>query len=353
MSRMLDFSQMPGELLGRQYEEALRRTLATLWRQKQLILKTIAITLALGILASFMLPKRYTAEALVHGGYAPYAHTVGRGENGAPTVNLDASLVVETQSRLLESHQLARDVVNRLGLDQLRSELTEGVFSGWLQRFLYGDAVDSDNYKEDKAAARLQRGLSVKTEPRVYLIAVQYTAGDPELAARITNAFVVEFLRVNALQALSAQRASAQAALAEQTVTFGEKHPTVIAARARLEGANSLLNAQLSEAPDDIVRDAGENAIFAQAVAVPASPSPPLILGLAVLIGAMVGIGVAMWIARHDIGLRSLGSVVQRDAKFSQIGSAKRQGIKRQPTKRRGELPEETSGTEGAVSPAR
>ena len=114
-------------------------------------------------------------------------------------------MLVETRSRLLQSQQLARRVVERLGLERIRPAVSEGLFSSWLRAKFYGDAR-APGYPEDMAAKRLLRGLSVTTEPRSYLIAVRYTAGDPELAALITNAFVVEFLQTIRLRILFQQR---------------------------------------------------------------------------------------------------------------------------------------------------
>ena len=59
----------------------------------------------------------------MHRGFADTV-SAGRGKNNAgPLVNLDASLLVAARARLLQSHQLARQVVDRFGYEQLRSEL--------------------------------------------------------------------------------------------------------------------------------------------------------------------------------------------------------------------------------------
>ena len=144
------------------------------------------------------------------------------------------------------------------------------------------------------AATRLLRGLSVKTEPRVYLITVQYTAGDPELAALIANTFVAELVRTTTLQTLSERRTSAQAALSEQLAMFGDKYPKVREATVRLQAADALLKEQLSKTFEEIRRAAGENVTFAQAVAVPSSPKPTLSIGIALIVGLVIGVGLAL-----------------------------------------------------------
>ena len=152
----------------------------------------------------------------MRGDFADAVGTSYEKSSGGTVVALDASMLVETRSRLLQSQQLARRVVERLGLERIRPAVSEGLFSSWLGAKFYGDAR-APGYPEDIAAKRLLRGLSVKTEPRVYLITVRYTAGDPELAALITNAFVAEFLQTTRLRTLFLQRDLAQQALSERS----------------------------------------------------------------------------------------------------------------------------------------
>ena len=90
--------------------------------------------------------------------------------------------------------------MQRLGLERISPAVSENPISSWLQAQFYGDVAKTPEFQEDLAARKLLRGLSVRTEPRVYLITVNYTARDPELAAVITNAFFVELLQTITLQ---------------------------------------------------------------------------------------------------------------------------------------------------------
>lgn len=297
MPSILDAVHVEASSVGDQYQQVLATTLANLYRRKLLIIAIIAIALALGIAALLVMPKQYTAEAYIRGGFvAPHAVATDQVGSGGPVLAFDASLVVETRARLFQSHQLARQVVEDLGLERLRPLVSQGKFSSWWQDKVYGDAANAPEYQEDMAAMKLSRGLLVKTEPRVYLITLSYTAADPELAALITNTFVVEFLRATALQTLSEQRDSAQATLSQQLATFGDKHPKVIEARVRLATADSLFNAELGKSTEEILNGAGENIAFAQANVVPSSPKPLLVIGLAFLVGLLASIGLATWL---------------------------------------------------------
>ena len=287
------------------YEGTLRVTLRLMWRNKLLVLATIAAALVIGIALALVMPTRYTAEAYVRGDFADAVVTSYGKSSGGAVVALDASMLVETRSRLLQSQQLARRVVERLGLERIRPAVSEGLFSSWLRAKFYGDAR-APGYPEDMdmAAKRLLRGLSVKTEPRVYLIAVRYTAGDPELAALITNAFVVELLQTTRLRILFQQRDLAQQALSEDLATLGANHPKVLEAKMRLEAADAVLKAQLSKTSDELERTAGGNVSFAQATIIPSSPNPPFLIGIALLVGLAGGIAIAALRGRSELSFK-------------------------------------------------
>jgi uncharacterized protein involved in exopolysaccharide biosynthesis len=179
------------------------------------------------------------------------------------------------------------------------------------------DSPTAPDYQDDLAATMLSGELSVKTEPRTYLITLQYTAGDPELAALITNTFVIEFLRMGRLENLSQQRYSAQRML-EQLATLGEQHPKVIQEKIRLEAADALLKAEEGKTNEEIRRNAGGNVTFAEANAVPSSPNLKFITGIALFVGLAGGIAI--------------GAV--RGPKLSPIRDAERQGNHRQGARR-------------------
>jgi len=296
---ILDPVHIGPPILGIQYGQVVIGTLGKLLRRKTLIMAMIAAALVFGVIAVFAMPKHYTAEAFIREGLAASeSATAAHAISGNRPVAFDASLLVETRSQLFQSHQLARQVVQDIGLERLRSIVGQSRLSSWWQREFYG-ATNAPAYQEEIAATKLLHGLSVKTEPRVYQIELSYSAKDPELAASITNAFVAEFLRTNSLQKLSGQRAAAQAALSEDLATLGDKHPKVQEARMRLASIDRLTKEELSKSPEDIEKLAGENITFAEASVIPSSPNPPLIIGFALVVGLAGGIGRALWLERN------------------------------------------------------
>jgi uncharacterized protein involved in exopolysaccharide biosynthesis len=214
-------------------------------------------------------------------------------------MNLDLVRVIETQSQLLlESHMLARRVVQQIGLERLQPLVSQRRL--WLA---FGSAAKNPGNEVDKntgdevdvAAASLLRGLLVTSDPHTYLIAVRYSAGDPELAELVTNAFVAELLRSDKLQTLSKQRSMAEATLAIQLGKFGDKHPGVAQARMRLAATDALFKEQLNQGEEAILQAAGEN--VTKAVSAAAS-STTLVIGLSLLAGLAIGVGIALWLER-------------------------------------------------------
>jgi uncharacterized protein involved in exopolysaccharide biosynthesis len=300
MSRILDSLHSADASLGSHYEEKVRLALANVWRNKLLLIATAAAALVIGIALTLAMPKRYTAEAYIRGVTTEEA-AASDGKNGA-IIGLDASVLVQTRSHLLQSQQFARQVVKRLGLERIRAAGSESPFTSWLHAKFYGDAAGTPEFQVDMAARKLLQNLSVKTEPREYLITLRYPAENPEMAALIANTFVVEFCQTIALQILYRQRDAAQSALSKELATLGEKHPRVLEARVSLEYADAALKAQQAKTSEEIERTAGATATFAQAAGVPSSPNPPFLIGLALLVGLVGGIAIVMFRGRAQGG---------------------------------------------------
>jgi Chain length determinant protein len=64
---ILDSVHIESPPLGVQYKQVLAALLVRLLRYKLLIMAIVAAALALGIMATLAMPKRYTAEAYVRG----------------------------------------------------------------------------------------------------------------------------------------------------------------------------------------------------------------------------------------------------------------------------------------------
>lgn len=122
---------------------------------------------------------------------------------------------LETQIEILKSEKIALDVVNRLNLAE--ASQAESKTPRLDLRSLLGFTQKSPDEPKDEGEARrraalkdFQAGLSVDRVGLSYVVAVAFTASDPELAARAANetarAYVVDqdAARVEAAQSASA-----------------------------------------------------------------------------------------------------------------------------------------------------
>jgi uncharacterized protein involved in exopolysaccharide biosynthesis len=279
------------------FGEVLHAALASLWRRKLLVGAIVATALALGVIAVFVIPPSYTPEAYIRGGFV-VSNAIATDEGStsvAPHVGLELTTVIETQSHLLQTHDLARRVVQQLGLEKLQPEVSE---THWLPDKFYGSAANIQEDQTDRTATRLSSRLSVTSDAvRGYSIRLRYTGADSALATVITNAFAAEFLRSSKLQTLSQQRSSAVATLSRQRAKFGDKHPRVTQTKMLLAALDDLFKEQLTEAPEALLQAAGEN--VTKATDAPSSPNPRVLIGLFLAIGVVVGLGVALWLERR------------------------------------------------------
>jgi uncharacterized protein involved in exopolysaccharide biosynthesis len=263
------------------------------WRHKRLMFGILAAALALGMIAVLVIPTRYTAEAHLSGEFLAANPATNEDKTPSIPISLDLSRVIETQSRLLQSHQVALRVVQQIGLERLQPVVNK---RPWLPDGLNDSTVKTQSELEAIAAATLLGGLSVRSDPRAYLLTVLYSAEDPELVVLITNAFVAELLRNAKLQDLSQKRAFAEAVLSQHLARFGDKHPRLVNVRMRLAVANDLLKEQLKASPEAILNAAGEN--VTKAISGTPRPRPAFVIGLLLLVGLVIGIGVALWLER-------------------------------------------------------
>jgi len=268
---------------------ALLAMLGAVWRRKLLMLGIVTASLLLGIAAAASIPPRYAAQAYIRGELVAQdmlpmqVKNMSTGTMSSGPMSLDAMRVIETQSRLLQSNRLARRVAEQIGLDRLQSVL--------------GNAAKSRGDPLDSAAEGLLSALSVTTDSRAYLITVSHRSGDPDLSMLIANSFVAELLRSTRLQVLFQQRYNAQAELSLQLAKFGEKHPKVAALRTQLAATDETLKRQMNESPEAILQDAGEYVNGSTAVSAP--PTSRFVIGLFLLVGLVLGLGVALWLDRR------------------------------------------------------
>jgi uncharacterized protein involved in exopolysaccharide biosynthesis len=279
------------------YENVARATLLSIWHHKRLIASFVVVALVLASLVIPVMPRKYSAEALVY----PNLFLREQGPTKVQALaSVDAAALINSEARLIRSDAIVRAVVKRLGLDRDTSTHSWMSWSlDWIKAWLF---PETRNYSPfDRAVATLRNKVSVVNDSRSYLVSISYTGSSAEEATRVVNAFAIEYLRDKAIQNRLDGVNAAEGELGRQLAIYGEKHPRVLQAAEGLEAARSSLKAAMSPqdgGQDDIVTEEGVK--LAVPNRTPTSPKGFMILGLAFLVSLVGGGSLAVWRDRRD-----------------------------------------------------
>ncbi|MCC7046248.1 MAG: hypothetical protein IT562_06005 [Alphaproteobacteria bacterium] len=307
-------SDLPEEgTLGRQYGAVALDALATMWRFKWLFVAFAACGLAAGLGTFLVSGSRYTADGLIQ--LDSNLDSGNPAAKGPPRTTIDGALIVEGEARIIRSRPFVRKVVQNLQLDKLpefqpaRSALLR--FADMLG-LPAGQVAPEAMSPVDQAATEVMRWLSVTNDIRSYLINVSFTARNPDLAARVANGFVEEYLKSKALQRLLDSEAAARAEIAELSITFGDKHPRITRAIANLaETKARRIEEQQNQSSNAEFRYVGEGLAQAPAIAIPSGPRLPIALAIGLGGGIVAAIMLIMLLERRDRGFRTDTPVLQ------------------------------------------
>lgn len=186
----------------------LAAALGALRRRKRAILASLLAVNAAAVALVLLLPPRYTATATVavESGEARALETRPVAK-GIPVILPGDSSVIATQVNVLRSQALATQVVVALGLDRdpppptVKDRLA-GLIRNWLPeswRATLGLGDDparmaSPDAVRQAAVGRFLDRLSVGLQGESRIIAVSFTAGTPDQAARVANKVVAAYL---------------------------------------------------------------------------------------------------------------------------------------------------------------
>jgi capsular polysaccharide biosynthesis protein len=275
------------------YGMVAQHTLRILWQRKWLIAATVVAGLVLAVIALTQMEPRYTSEALIQVNLNP-----DTGPKSQSTVSVNAAEVVDSTARLIRSRTTADAVVARLGLDGDPRFERQPRLSRWLSAARSALGLQQTALTpRDLAVDALMRQVRVTPEPRSYLISVAVTAGDPEIAAKLANAVVAEYLRRQTLKELAETRSTVEHDLTDASLVYGPRHPTYLRASTRLEQLDARIAAlrDASSMGDLIKLATGYSVIAADKVMKPSGPDIPSILTLAILAGLSLGICLARY----------------------------------------------------------
>jgi uncharacterized protein involved in exopolysaccharide biosynthesis len=279
------------------YENVARATLSSIWQHKRLIASIVAAALILAALAIPIMPRKYSAEALVY----PNLFVREQGTTKVQALaSVDAAALINSEARLIRSDAIVRAVVKRLELDRdtsTHSWVAWGLDS--LKGWLFPEMRNHSPF--DRAVATLRNKVSVVNDSRSYLVSISYSASTADEAARVVNAFATEYLRDKAIQSRQDGVTAAEVELGRELAVYGEKHPKVMQAAEGLQAARNSLKAAMSPedgGQDDVVT--GDGVKLAVPNRTPTSPKGFMILGLAFLMSLVGGGSLAVWRDRRD-----------------------------------------------------
>lgn len=278
------------------YEDLAARVLPSIVRQRRLIASMVALALVLACAIIPLMPRKYSAEALIY----PSLFSREQGKV-VPLASVDATTLVTGEARLIHSDTILRAVAMRLG-ENPKATRTDSRTTRALDWIRATFLPETRNYSPfDRAVATLGKNVVVMNDTRSYVISISFTASTAEEAAKVVNAFVIEYLRDKANQRRIEKISAAEAELEQQRAVYGDKHPKTLQAIAELDAERASIEAAMNPQDSDQDEAASDQSVkLAAPNQTPTSPRGFVILGLAFLSALLTGIGVALWRDRRE-----------------------------------------------------
>jgi uncharacterized protein involved in exopolysaccharide biosynthesis len=290
MQSQQKFGGLEASDLRGHYEDVTAKTLRSIARHIWVIVALVMLALTVAALLLWQLPRQYSVEVLVQ----PDLFLSEDSAKDAPVATVEGSSFINGETRLIRSPMIARAVVKRLGLDR------DPEFAGprkldWLRTAVLPLAINSSSL--ERATWRVGGKLEVVNDPRSYLISVSFTASTPKKAASVADAFALEYFRAKAMQRLADRVTATNRELAQQSARYGDKHPSIVQLRLKLETIRSRLQT-VANSPAMSLRDIGGNGSFTRADPDPrpSSPNGFLIFGLAFALPVALAPWLAIWL---------------------------------------------------------
>lgn len=174
--------------------------LSILWQRKTLIGAVIAGSTALAVVALQLITPRYTAEALIALNTRASASEqllTTKPNVAAPPLT---TVLVSTEINILESRELAGQVVGALALDrdgEFNTRLEPVPLPAWVVTAWRSVVGEDDSSKDDHTLTvdTVLKRLKVKNDADSFVIRLSFESEDPRKAALIANAFTDLYIR--------------------------------------------------------------------------------------------------------------------------------------------------------------
>jgi uncharacterized protein involved in exopolysaccharide biosynthesis len=274
-------------------EQAAAQTLRTLWQERVLITALIAASLIAAAIALVFIQPRYTTEALIQFDFGGDAKETGEAARSPPVASVDAAVLVEGGARLIGSRRTAAAIVDRLHLDTDSNFRRKPILLESLSaiRAIFGLERSPELSNREMAIDEVLRHVTVRSQPRSYLISISATDNSPTRAAVLANAVAAEYTRGQVEQRLSKARAAAEVEMSRVSSIYGSEHPIFVRSQAllkQIQAEESALHSN-EEADNDYSSLIGQSLIKAEVNNVPSFPNIRVTLAVAALAGAILG----------------------------------------------------------------
>jgi uncharacterized protein involved in exopolysaccharide biosynthesis len=256
-------------------------------RHARFIASLVALAITLTLVIIPLIPRKYSAEALIYPNL--FSHEQGK---AVALGSVDAAAIVTSEARLIRSDPILGAVAARLGLNPVAATSQSWATQclDWIRVMILPETYNNSPF--DRTVTMLRNQVEVMNDTRSYLISISFTGPSADEAARVANAFAIEYLREKDLQRRRNAVAAAEGELWRQLAIYGEKHPKVLQAAEGLDAARASLQAATS-LQDEVMSD--ENVKLAVPNRTPTSPKGFVILRLSFLSALLAGIGLAIW----------------------------------------------------------
>lgn len=267
------------------------RILSTLWNHKWLICAVTAALVALNMIVLALTPSQYTSEAILELNFNREVPASSITAN-RQLASVDPGALVNGAAADLGARYNVSRVVTRLHLDE-NPELTRQSFvSGLIGKARGLIGLGSPQLPAHEIAVNdLLRKLTIAIKAHVYVIGTAYTDTNPQTAAKIANALVIEHLRGERLKELLEQRTAATLELSALTQKVGILHPMYIEAQNRVDHIDAeMKGVEASEADPAKFLPAGQYLTLAEPILTPTGPKRFIILVMGLF--AALGLGI-------------------------------------------------------------
>jgi uncharacterized protein involved in exopolysaccharide biosynthesis len=277
------------------YADLAARTLSSIVRHRWFIVKFVAVTLALACISIPLIPRKYSAEALIH----PSLFSREQ-DKVVALASVDGAAMVNGEARLIRSDAVLRAVAMRLGHDpEAKSRSRARLVLDWIRAEFLPETRNHSSF--DRTVALLRNKVVVMNDTRSYLISISFTASTADEAAQVVNAFVTEYLSYKSKQRGLDKIDVAEAELRRQQAIYGDKHPKTLQAVAELDAQRASIEAAMNLREGDQDEVANDRSVrLAAPNQTPTSPKGSVILALSFLSALLVSIGLAVWRDRGE-----------------------------------------------------